>query len=367
VPQILALRNRLCNIGPESRPRIAGREVAMPSTRPATLQDVADLSGVSRGTASRALTGGGRVSAATRSRVREAAAELRYSTNSGARNLRRARAGSIGLWLPDGMNFMEYYMNFAVGVVESTKDRETTVTLIPADFPAAKAGSLHVDGFVMADVVGGDPLARAILETGRPVVASELVPDGMPEPVATVAADHTTAMRGLLDRLSRGGARSFAVVRPEVDQTWVRAAARAAEEWAAERGAALTFVDLVDAPSADELHRLLQPPLSRHPSVDAIVCLPEGLGVGILSTLRELGHSVPDDIQLVSYVDSPTLPIVQPPISALDLRAREAGARAGEVLMTLIEDRADPPPAIEWFDLIYRERASTRAADGEAR
>jgi len=167
-------------------------------------------------------------------------------------------------------------------------------------------------------------------------------------------------MRGLLDRLRRGGARSFAVVRPDVDQTWIRSAAGAAAEWAAATGTELTFIDILDEPSADELHRLLSEALSSPPSVDAIVCLPEGLGVGILSTLRELGCAVPDDIQLVSYVDSPTLPIVQPPISALDLRAREAGARAGAALMTLIEDGGSPPPSIEWFDLIYRERASTR-------
>ena len=334
----------------------------MPSTRPATLQDVADLCGVSRGTASRALTGGGRVSAETRSRVLEAARSLRYSTNSGARNLRRARAGSIGLWLPGGMNFMEYYMNFAVGVVESTKDKELTVALIPADFPAAKARSLHVDGFVMADVIGGDELARAILETGRPVVASELVPPGMPEPTATVAADHRKAMRELLDRLRSGGATAIAVIRPEVDQMWVGGATEAAAGWAADHGVPVTFVPLTGAPSAQELHRIVRGLRENNPDVDAIVCLPEGLGVGILSTLRELGHSVPDDIQLVSYVDSPTLPIVQPPISALDLRAKDAGARAGELLISLIEGATNVAHATEWFDLIYRERSSTRSS-----
>ena len=154
----------------------------MASTRASTLQDVADLSGVSRGTASRALTGTGRVSTETRSRVLEAARSLRYSTNSGARNLRRARAGSIGLWLPGGMNFIEYYMNFAVGVVESTKDRELTVSLIPADFPAAKAGGLHVDGFVMTDVIDGDELARAILETGGPSWFPSWCPPECPSP-----------------------------------------------------------------------------------------------------------------------------------------------------------------------------------------
>jgi len=334
----------------------------MPTTRPATLQDVADLCGVSRGTASRALTGGGRVSAETRSRVIDAARSLRYSTNSGARNLRRARAGSIGLWLPGGMNFMEYYMNFAVGVVDSTRDRELTVSLVPADFPAAKAGSLHVDGFVMADVIGGDELARAILETGRPVVASELVPPGMPEPTAIVAADHTAAMRRLLDRLRSGGATSIAVIRPDVDQMWVRGATDAAAGWATDHSIPVAFVALTGAPSAKELHRIIRDVLARDAAVDAIVCLPEGLGVGILSTLRELGHSVPDDIQLVSYVDSPTLPIVQPPISALDLRAKDAGTRAGELLIALIEGTEGVTHATERFDLIYRERSSTRPA-----
>ena len=335
----------------------------MPSTRPATLQDVADLSGVSRGTASRALTGGGRVSPETRARVMAAASELRYSTNSGARNLRRARAGSIGLWLPGGMNSLEYYMKFAVGVVESTTDRELTVALIPADFPADKAGSLHVDGFVMADVIGDDDLARAILETGRPVVTSELVPPGMPEPTAVVAADHQLAMRDVLDRLRGGGATSITVIRAEGDQMWVRVAVDAATEWGIDNDIPVTFIALDFSPAADEIHRLMQGLLTEHPDIDAIVCLPEGLAVGIHSTLRELGHTVPNDIQLVSYVDSSTLAIVQPPISALDLRAKDAGMRAGEMLIELLEGGADDERhAIEWLDVTYQERSSTRPA-----
>ena len=332
----------------------------MSSRRVSTLQDVADLAGVSRGTASRALTGEGRVSEQTRSRVRQAAETLRYAINRGARNLRQARAGSIGLWLPSGMNFMDYYMNFAVGVVDSTKDKELTVALIPADFPAARARSLHVDGFVMADVVDGDPLARAILDAGRPVVASELVPPGMPEPTASVVGDHKTAMNALLERLRLGGATSIAVVRPPADQMWVRIPAESATDWAATHGIPLSFVDLVEVPSAEELRQLVRGLRSASTDVDAIVCLPQGLSVGILSTLREFGYSVPRDMQLVSYSDSPTLQIVQPPISALDLRAKDAGTRAGELLIEIIEGDEAPEPTIESFELIYRERSSTR-------
>lgn len=335
----------------------------MVARRPATLQDVADRSGVSRGTASRALSGAGRVSAATRARVAAAAAELDFSTNSGARNLRRARAGSIGLWLPKGLRFMEYYMNFTFGVVEATNDRELTVSLIPGDFPPGKARTLHVDGFVMADVDGHDELARAILATGRPVVTSELVPPGVPEPTASVTADHAGATRRLLERLRDGGATSTVVLIPDIDQTWVREVHDAAAGWSAETGSALSFLSLTGMPLATELRRIVDDLMSARPDVDAIVCVPDGLAVGILSTLQERGRSVPGDIQIVSYVDSATLPIVQPPITALDLRPREAGLRAGQLLVSILDGDREQSQAgtlVETFDLAFHERASTR-------
>lgn len=343
----------------------------MVAARPPTLQDVADLSGVSRGTASRALSGEGRVSAETRARVAAAAAELDFATNSGARNLRRARAGSIGLWLPQGLRFMDYYMNFTLGVVEATNEQELTVSLIPGDFPPRKARSLHVDGFVMADVDGHDELARAILMSGKPVVTSELVPPGVPQPTASVMADHDAATRLLLERLGEGGATSIVVLIPDIDQMWVQAVHDAAADWSAEQGLGLSFQPLTGVPVATELRQIVDGLIAARPDVDAIVCVPDGLGVGILSTLQELGRSVPGDIQIVSYVDSATLPIVQPPISALDLRPREAGLRTGQLLVSILEGDGPESEAgetmVETFDLVYHERASTRQQKGSVR
>lgn len=335
----------------------------MVMSRPATLQDVADLSGVSRGTASRALTGGGRVAAATRAKVAAAAAELKYATNSGARNLRRARAGSIGLWLPRGMAFMEYYMHFAFGVVAGTENEDLTVTLLPGDFAPDDVRGLHVDGFVMSDVEGDDPLARAILECGKPVVTSEAVPPGMPLPTASVVVDHEATADLVLDRLREGGAKCIALLHPGTDQTWAQAIGEAAERWAASNRVDLIVERIDGVPLAGELHDLVLRLLAHHPEVDALLCVPEGLSVGILSTLRESGRSVPDDIQIVSYVDNPTLPIVQPPISAVDLRPREAGERAARLLVSLLDGAGAgemAAPSTDRLEVEYHDRASTR-------
>lgn len=69
--------------------------------RAATLQDVADLAGVSRCTASSILNGarsGTRTSEATRERVRQAAAELSYRPNAVARSLRHQTTQTIGFY-----------------------------------------------------------------------------------------------------------------------------------------------------------------------------------------------------------------------------------------------------------------------------
>ena len=66
------------------------------SSRP-TLEQVAALAGVSRGTASRVLSGASNVSDAAVEAVRRAAAELHYRPNLAARSLVTGRTGLVGL------------------------------------------------------------------------------------------------------------------------------------------------------------------------------------------------------------------------------------------------------------------------------
>ncbi|UJP10362.1 LacI family transcriptional regulator [Microbacterium sp. KUDC0406] len=65
-----------------------------------TIADVAARAGVSKATASRALSGNGYVSGETRDRVRAAAAELSYVAHSSAMSLATGRSLSVGVIMP---------------------------------------------------------------------------------------------------------------------------------------------------------------------------------------------------------------------------------------------------------------------------
>ncbi|WP_284327999.1 LacI family DNA-binding transcriptional regulator [Demequina litorisediminis] len=68
--------------------------------RGVTLAEVAARAGVSLKTASNAVNGTGRMSAATRARVEAVVEELGYKVHAAARSLTRGRTGTIALAVP---------------------------------------------------------------------------------------------------------------------------------------------------------------------------------------------------------------------------------------------------------------------------
>src|SRR5690606_26756857 len=68
--------------------------------RMSTIADVARHAGVSKATASRALSGNGYVSPATRARVQDAANELSYVAHSTATSLATGRTHTVSVIIP---------------------------------------------------------------------------------------------------------------------------------------------------------------------------------------------------------------------------------------------------------------------------
>jgi LacI family transcriptional regulator len=84
--------------------------------RPPTIRDVADAAGVSVGTASKALNGGGQLRDETRATVHRAARALRFRPNEMARSLSGQRRFSVGLISTDR------HGRFSIPVLERIED-----------------------------------------------------------------------------------------------------------------------------------------------------------------------------------------------------------------------------------------------------
>ena len=76
----------------------------------------------------------------------------------------------------------------------------------------------------------------------------------------------------------------------------------------------------------------------------AIVAGSEILAVGALRTLRRAGVSVPQDMALVCFDDPRLGDVLDPPMTAIALHAREAGGRAAAVLLRRLQG---PHPRVE--------------------
>lgn len=89
-----------------------------------TIADVAARAGVSKSTASRALSGGGYVSETTRAKVQSAASELAYVAHSSATSLATGRSLSVGVIMPalDRWFFAELLAGIQEGLLASGQD-----------------------------------------------------------------------------------------------------------------------------------------------------------------------------------------------------------------------------------------------------
>ncbi|MDX3107754.1 LacI family DNA-binding transcriptional regulator, partial [Nonomuraea angiospora] len=211
-----------------------GRERAGVRTEePVTILTVAREAGVSKTTASDALRGSGRVSERTREAVAQVAERLGYVPNGSARHLRKASTGTIGLHVPEVLTRSSYYMSFVFGVVEQAARHDYDVTLITSG--QRRSRPPRVDGLVLGDPLGGDPVVESLMATGLPTVSCERFP-GSRQADGVVWSEHASMLGRLLDHLRESGASRPALIVAGDESDWAASVHRGYLEWCAAHG-----------------------------------------------------------------------------------------------------------------------------------
>src|SRR4051812_35391889 len=139
-----------------------------------TLSEVAEAAGVSVMTASYSYNQPGRVSARSRARVLEAAAQLGYAgPDPSARSLRRGSANVLGVVLGEHLSYAfddPGAVSFLAGVADVCTDTGTGMLIVPitgADDDVDRVVGAAVDGFIVWTTSEDDPVLTAVRATRR--------------------------------------------------------------------------------------------------------------------------------------------------------------------------------------------------------
>lgn len=289
------------------------------------------------------------------------AAEIGYTPNTAARHLRRSKVGALGLYMPRRVLGMSFYMEFAFGAAERARESHLDLTLLAPGPLADRLPQLRVDGLVIVDPLTNDPITAKLLAADLPVVTVGKNRGAGPAAAGVLNADHAAMVARLLDHLTSAGASLPGLIAQNADfqADWAALVLDAYHRWCWHRGVAPQVRTVATDATPEEVDRAVRDLIQQEPSIDAVVCAPDGTALRALGTLRSIGRHVGDDILLASCVGSPSLELCDPPITTIDLRPRQYGSGAVELLIEILAATVEPPT--EWLhnaDLLVRASTS---------
>jgi DNA-binding LacI/PurR family transcriptional regulator len=336
-----------------------------------TLEEVAALAGVGRGTASRVINGSSQVSERTRRAVEAAVAELGYIPNAAARALKTRRTDAIALVIAESEDRI-FGEPFFAGVVRgisaevSAVGKQLVLLLSQVGDRSARLENYlspqHVDGVLLLSLHDDDRLPDVIRSRSLPMVLGGRTGSGAAAPWVDVDNERGAGLAAEL--LVETGCRVIGTITGPLDMTAGRDRYDGFRAALADLGRELDD-DLVAHGDFSGLSgaRAMAELLERRPDIDGVFCANDPMAAAALQVLRDAGRRVPDDVSVVGFDDSPLAVTTHPPLTTVSQSPEEMGRTMVALLLEEIA-RAEPVEGAEATSRVLAtsvvERGSTR-------
>lgn len=308
--------------------------------KPIDITQIAQALGVSKTTVSRAISGNGRISAATRQRVLDYVKEHNYTPSMMARGL--VKRCSYNILLVISTQFSDFELPFLRRVMRSVyqvagdSDYDVLLTLVDENETRPVERLLDnrkIDGLILTRTLERDPLIPLLKARKVPFVAI-----GQPEDDQVLSVDHDQVggcremtslllMKGMKHIALLGGSMLYTVNQSRLEgfrQAYVKMGQKIDES--------LLFLEL----ESDDLRmEAVQQAVER--GADCILCMDERLAQLTLNMLKQLNLRVPQDIRLASLYDNENLVNTVPPITAVQFNADILGLKATQQLLCALQ------------------------------
>jgi len=332
------------------------------ATRP-TIYDVAQRAGVSKSLVSLVLQNAPQVSQKRREAVLTAISELGYRPSSAASSLAGNRTRSIGVAIDDFENL--WFVDLLRGIRQVLDESDLNVSVAdrhqnarPERNPIDAFLSMQVEGIVLAMETSGLPTDFGSV----PVVvagARDVVPPG----ADFVANDDAEGARLATRHLIELGHRTIGHLTGAGGIAALRCASYEATMTAAGLTAAVTGAGLT---TEEDGYVATCELLDNHPDTTGIFAANDVMLLGALAALQERHLSVPHDVSVVGYDNSPLAASHYLALTTVDDRSVDVGIHAAQAILA----RRDEPERLPSRVLLAPrlvQRASSAAPPTQAR
>ncbi len=323
-----------------------------------TIHDVARELGVSASTVSRAISGKGRIGAATRDRILDYIEEHGFYPNAAAQSLAQSRTNNIAIILPEVNTLVDipFFHTCMYGVEEVAQANDYDIIVVTTNGNDTKPlerliKNRKVDGMILTRTYENDKYVKFLKQKQIPFVAVGKIPD---DDVVQVDHDNVGACKELVTVLFAKGIQNIAYLGCNMGQMVNRCRLQGYEE-AYQKGKRKLNQDLVytDLNTRAMVEKAVEE--LKESGVECILCQDDYICDEVVRKLARMGVRIPDQMKVASCHYSRILENYPVTVTSLKFNITELGRRSCQVLLDMIHGKTVPDKTMLDYEIILKE------------
>lgn len=335
--------------------------MSKPDARPATIEDVAKLAGVSIATVSRAIRMPEKVAESTRKKVTTAIARTGYTANAMAQNLRMQRSKMVMVLAPSIAD--PNFPGILIGLEKAAQERGYGVLI------GNTQGNVSLEETYMRFLSTGMADGLILLTGHKPVAgwprkdSAALLPPvvgvgrPLPNPGASfIGVDDHAASKVATEYLVSLGHRRIVYISGGVTEILSDLRENGYRAGLNESSDPIDSWRVEGDGTAEGGRAAVERLFIKDTLPTAFFCFNDNTAIGVISALRLRGYRVPQDFSVIGFDDIPFASSVTPGLTTIRQPRLQIGDRAMTCLLDLLQDRTRPAQhELLHGDLIVRE------------
>lgn len=329
-----------------------------------TIYSIAAAAGVSPATVSRALSGKGYVSAATKEKILAEAGSF-SPRKAGVEVLSRNSSKTIGVIVSQNFEYFfqnNIYSDIMQGISEILTPRDYTFLL---DFRHVDSASIielytsgKVDGFILIGISSTSSLLDDLSSSGIPaVLIGDRIDHKGKATCAHVDIDDFAAAKDITDFLITLGHRKIAFISYSYHYASSYNRFLGYKTALSEAGLTLDprYVVQLDNMTEEKAINLTKHLLYQSEVPTAIIAFNSIITIAVYKALEDCGYSIPNDISVVGFDDSIFSRYASPPVTTVWQPSVEKGRVAADILLKALDNNTLPDKIVTLPSMIiYR-------------